>query len=102
MCQYNESQVADKDNRCLLNWMMPHASVIFAVPYTSIKCFRGNNLHLNTTSGQVCFTQTSTIEMNDKMLSLAKFTCSQVLSIAIITYLCPTVIFMKSSLCGFS
>jgi hypothetical protein len=81
--------------------MMPHASAIFTVPYISIKPFRGNNLHLNATSGQVCFTQTSAIEMNDKMLSLAKFTCSQVFSIGIITYLCPTVIFISSSLCGF-
>jgi len=43
----------------------------------------------------------SAIEMNDKMLSLAKFTCCQVFSVGFITYLCPTVIFMSSSLCGF-
>jgi len=62
--------VADKVNSCLLNWMTRHASVIFTVSYTSIKCFRGNNLQLNTTSGQVCFTQTSVIEMNDKRYRL--------------------------------
>jgi hypothetical protein len=77
--------------------MMPHAYMIFTIPYISIKYFRGNSLHLTTTSGRVCFTQKSAIEINDKMFALAKFTGTQLFSLSIITYLNPTLIFNELS-----